>query len=139
MELPRTVLFLCPHNAAKSVLAAAYFDMMAVVRGLPFRADSAGTEPDDRPSPAVVAALQADGLDVANHRPRHVTAEDLTSAHRVISLGCNLDDFALSTIQVDYWDDVPPPSRDLEGSCAAIRRHVNVLVAELAGRGQSYA
>ncbi len=81
MELPGTVLFLCPHNAAKSVLAAAYFDMMAFERGLPFRADSAGTEPDDQPLPAVVAALQADGIDVAGHRPRHVTAEDLTHAH----------------------------------------------------------
>ena len=26
----RTILFLCPHNAAKSVLAAAYFDTMAL-------------------------------------------------------------------------------------------------------------
>ena len=136
MEVPRTVLFLCPHNAAKSVLAAAYFDAIALERGLPFRADSAGTEPDDQPSPAVVAALQADGIDVAGHRPRHVTAEDLASAHRVISLGCNLDDLAPSAVQVDHWDDVPPASRDLEGSRAAIRRHVDVLVAELAGRGQ---
>jgi arsenate reductase (thioredoxin) len=136
MQLPRTVLFLCPHNAAKSILAAAYFDTMARERGLPFRADSAGTDPDDQPSPAVVAALQADGIDVAGHRPRHVTAGDLVSADRVISLGCNLDDLVPSTVQVDHWDDVPPAGRDLEGSRAAIRRRVEVLVAELAGKGQ---
>ena len=67
-----SVLFLCPHNAAKSVLAAAYFDRLAVERGLPFRADSAGTEPAEGPAPAVVAALQAEGIDVSGYRPRHV-------------------------------------------------------------------
>ena len=136
MELPGTVLFLCPHNAAKSVIAAAYFDIMAIERGLPFRADSAGTEPDDHPWPAVIAALQADDIDVAGYRPHHVTAEDLAHAHRVISLGCTLDDLAPSTVQVDHWDDVPPPSRGLEASRAAIMRRMDTLVAELADRGQ---
>ena len=87
-----TILFLCPHNAAKSVLAAAYFDRLARERGLDYRAASAGTNPDDAPSPAVVAMLRDEGIDVAGHRPRRVTTEDLTSAHRVISLGCDPDD-----------------------------------------------
>jgi arsenate reductase (thioredoxin) len=128
----RTVLFLCPHNAAKSVLAAAYFDTMAVERGLLFRADSAGTEPDEQPSPAVVAALQADGIDVADHRPRRVTAEDLASAYRVISLGCDVDSIVSSSVRVDRWDDVPPASRDLAASREAIRCHLDALFDQLA-------
>jgi len=31
------------------------------------------------------------------------------------------------------WDDVPAASDDLEGSVAAIRRHVEALVEELRG------
>ena len=131
MALPGIILFLCPHNAAKSVLAAAYFDMMALERRLPFRADSAGTEPDEQPSPAVVAALQADGIDVAGHLPRRVTAEDLTSAYRVISLGCDVDSFVPSDVRVDRWDDVPPASRDLAASRDAIRRHLDALFDQL--------
>src|SRR5919107_5407576 len=88
----QTILFLCPHNAAKSVLAAAYFDQLARERGLDYRAASAGTSPDAAPSPAVVAMLREEGIDVASHMPRRVTAVDLTNAHRVISLGCDLDD-----------------------------------------------
>jgi arsenate reductase (thioredoxin) len=135
MGLPRTILFLCPHNAAKSVIAAAYFHQLAAERGLDLWADSAGTDPDERPSPAVVRALLEEGIDVTDHQPRLVTAGDLAGAHRVISLGCTLDDLAPSTLQVDHWDDVPPPSRDLEGYRAAIKRHVDTLVAELAGNG----
>ena len=56
MEVPRTILFLCPHNAAKSVIAAAYFDQLAAGRGLLYRGDSSGTDPDERPSLAVVNA-----------------------------------------------------------------------------------
>ena len=130
----RTILFLCPHNAAKSVLAAAYFDTMAVERGLPFRADSAGTEPDEQPSPAVVAALQADGIDVAGHRPRVVTVEDLASAYRVISLSCDVESIVSSSVRVDRWDDVPPASRDLAASHEAIRCHLDALFDELAAK-----
>ena len=132
MGLPGTVLFLCPHNAAKSVLAAAYFDQHASARGLPFRADSAGTDPDAHPSPAVVAALRDEDIEVAGHRPRRVTELDLTNAYRVISLGCEPGDLPQTDSQIDRWDDVPPASRDLEVSCRAIRRHVDVLLEELA-------
>lgn len=133
MELPRTVLFLCLHNAAKSVLAAAYFDREASARGLPFRADSAGTEPDAQPSPAVVAALRDEGIDIAGRLPRRVTVDDLATAYRVISLGCDLGELPTSDVHVDRWDDVPPTSRNLAASGAAIRRHVDVLLEELAG------
>ncbi len=42
------VLFLCPHGAAKSVLASSHFARLAKERGLRVRVDFAGTEPDPR-------------------------------------------------------------------------------------------
>ena len=132
MATTGTILFLCPHNAAKSVLAAAYFDQGAVARGLPFRADSAGTDPDAHPSPAVVAALRAEGIDVTGHRPRRVTAADLTRASRVISLGCNPDDVPEADVLLERWDDVPPVSQELEVARLAIRHRVATLLEDLA-------
>jgi arsenate reductase len=128
----RTILFLCPHNAAKSVLAAGYFDQLARERGLAYRAASAGTSPDAAPSPAVVAMLRDEGIDVASHRPRRLTPEDLASAHRVISLGCDPGDLDGGDVRVDRWDDVPPVSQDLGASRAAIKRRLDLLVNELA-------
>ena len=40
---PPTVLFMCPHGAAKSVLASSYFERLAKERGLNVRVESAGT------------------------------------------------------------------------------------------------
>jgi protein-tyrosine-phosphatase len=125
------VLFLCPHNAAKSVLAAAYFDRLAGERGLPYRADSAGTEPVEGPAPAVVSALQAEGVDVSGYRPRHVESRDLAGAYRVVSMGCDQTDLQRTAGRIERWDDIPPVSQDLEVAYAAIRRHVETLIADL--------
>ena len=96
-------------------------------------AESAGTDPAAQPSPAVVATLRADGIDVAGYRPRLVTAEDVAGAHRVISLGCNLDDLPRSSARLERWDDIPPVSEDLKIRTSAIRRHVEILLDDLAG------
>jgi arsenate reductase (thioredoxin) len=123
-----TVLFLCPHNAAKSVIAAAYLERLAAERGLTLRATSAGTDPDPGVSPGVAAALLAEGIDVRAHRPRRVTAEALTNASRVVSLGCDLGDLAPPGLVIERWDDVPSPSADLTGARAVIAAHVRRLV-----------
>lgn len=77
------VLYLCPHNAAKSVLAVAYFRHYAAQADLPLTADSAGTEPDTAVWPSVVEILRQDGLDADQRTPRHVTADDLEHARVV--------------------------------------------------------
>ena len=74
------IVFLCPHGAAKSVIAAAYCQQLADQCGVPLHVTSAGTEPDAEVSPAVVALLRAEGIDVAGHQPRRVTPEELATA-----------------------------------------------------------
>ena len=78
----RTILFLCPHNAAKRVIAAASCERLAAERGLTLCATSGGTDPDPSVSPTVAGALLAEGIDVRAHRPRRVTAEELARASR---------------------------------------------------------
>ena len=119
----RTILFLCPHNAAKSVIAAAYCERRAAERGVTLRATSAGTDPDPGVSPGVDGALLAEGIDVRAHRPRRVTAEELARASRVASLGCELGDIAPPGLVVELWDDLPSPSADLKGARAIIAAH----------------
>ncbi len=136
--MTQTILFVCPHNAAKSVIAAAYFQKLADRQELALHATSAGTEPSPAVSPAVVEVLRRDGLDVAGHQPRRVAQEELATAARIVSLGCDLRDFMLDAVPVEHWDDVPPPSEDLGAACAAIRALVERLVSEFQAAGSRH-
>src|SRR5215510_12236023 len=79
-----TVLFMCPHGAAKSVMASAYFQKLAKERGLNVRVDSAGTEPEPELSKGVVASLKKDGYAIPIDKPRAATAADMQAADVVI-------------------------------------------------------
>jgi arsenate reductase (thioredoxin) len=42
------ILFVCEHGAAKSIIAATYFNLLAKQRGFPWRAIARGTNPELR-------------------------------------------------------------------------------------------
>lgn len=131
----RTILFLCPFGGAKSVIAASYFNRLAEEQALPYFAIAAAAEEPYAAVPAPVAGLlQRDGLDVSAFKPRHVEERDVNGAARIVSIDCNLDAIDLGGAAVERWNDVPKVSEDLDGSAAAIRRHVEVLAEELRGR-----
>lgn len=129
---PPVVLFLCPHGAAKSVLASAYFERLAKERGLNVRVESAGTDPDPVVSPAVADHLQRQGYSAPASNPRQVTAKDLDSADVVISIGCDLSGLQKPRGRLVRWDDVPSPGTDFAQADAAIRKRVVELIEELA-------
>src|SRR4051812_22847552 len=64
-----TVVFVCEHGSAKSVIAAAHFNRLAAEKGLPYRAVSRGTNPDASIPASISSALAGDGLDVSTWRP----------------------------------------------------------------------
>ena len=128
---PPTVLFMCPHGAAKSVLASAYFEQLAKERGLNVRVESAGTDPDPTVSPAVAAHLKRQGYPVPASNPRKVTSKDFETADVVISIGCDLSGLPEPRGKLVRWDEVPPPSEDFARADEAIRKRVTDLIEEL--------
>jgi protein-tyrosine-phosphatase len=135
MSTSRSVLFVCLHGAAKSVLAAADLHRLAAERGIDVSADSAGTEPDPEIAPGVVAALRAEGVDLGGRRPRPVSPADTARADRVVTFGCDLGDAMPAAVPVERWDDVPAVSENLPAARAAIRRHLDRLLDEYAASG----
>jgi arsenate reductase (thioredoxin) len=126
-----TVLFMCPHGAAKSVLASAYFQRLAKERGLNVRVVSAGTEPDAEVAPAVRAHLTTNGYPIPVTRPRQVTADDVSTADFVISIGCDLTGLPAPRGALLKWDDVPAPSENFARADEEIRKRVAAFVDEL--------
>jgi protein-tyrosine-phosphatase len=131
---PTRVLFMCPHGAAKSVLASAYFSRRAKARGLNVVVDFAGTEPDAAVAPKVAARLKAQGY-APPATPRRVTSADLASADLVISIGCDLTGLTLKDGTLRNWNEVPAPSVDFGAADAAILKRVTELVEELIRKG----
>jgi arsenate reductase len=125
-----TVLFMCPHGAAKSLMASAYFQKLAKERGLNVRVDSAGTEPDPRLSTGVVAHLQKHGYAIPIDKPRAATAADMSSADVVVSMGCDLSRLPAPRGVVKNWS-VPDFSADFDIAEQSIRDQVTRLVDEL--------
>ena len=130
-----TVLFMCPHGAAKSVMASAYFQKLAKERGLNVRVDSAGTDPEPAVSKGVAAHLQKNGYAIPIDKPRAATASDMTTADVVISMGCDLSKLPAPKGEVKTWA-VPDFSENFDAAEQAIRDQVARLVDELVARQQ---
>ncbi len=125
-----TVLFMCPHGAAKSLMASAYFQKLTKERGLNVRVDSAGTDPEPELSRTVVARLQKNGYAIPIDKPRAATAADMAGADVVISMGCDLSKLPTPAGQFKNWN-VPDFSADFDVAEQAIRDQVTRLVDEL--------
>ena len=125
-----TILFVCEHGAAKSVIATAYFSKLAAERGLPLRATFRGTAPQADLSVRTLEGLRADGLAVPTGKPSAIGDDDVANATHIFAIGCTLPDKARRSGKADDWSDVPDdqgyaPMRD------AIVRHVRQLLDEL--------
>lgn len=124
------VLFMCPHGAAKSVMASAYFQKLAKERGLNVRVDAAGTDPEPALSKGVVAKLQKDGVPILIDKPRAATAADMKNADVVISMGCDLSKLPAPKGELKNWN-VPDFSANFDAADQAIRDQVTKLVDEM--------
>jgi arsenate reductase len=132
----RLILFVCVHNAGRSVMAEAFFNQAADGRALGV---SAGTIPQEAPHPEVVDVMREVGIDVSNHRGRLLTDDLVRSADRVITMGCTVDSDACPAVlfaNVEDWGLDDPKGQDpatVRGIRDDIRRRVNELVERSPG------
>ncbi|MCX6591972.1 MAG: DUF1259 domain-containing protein [Acidobacteria bacterium] len=125
------IVFVCEHGAARSVIAAAYFNKLAAERGLPHRAITRGTVPDAEFGAVTVAGLRADGIPLPPGKPQLVGVSDLTGAEEVVTFAVNLPDGLPAVKRVD-WANIPGPTADYTGARNAIEARVRALIDELA-------
>lgn len=79
------VLFLCTHNAGRSLAAKVLLDHYAQGR---VDVRSAGSEPGDQLNPSVVAILAERGLDPTKEFPKRLADEDAREADVIVTMGC---------------------------------------------------
>ena len=130
MSVPQSVLFVCLHGAAKSLIAARHFERLARSRGFRVECQCAGLEPDPEVPPHVIAGLAADGFDVSEARPALATSHTLAAADRVVAFGCDLSPLGARE-DVVRWDGVPDVSDGYEAARDAIVGRLRGLLGAL--------
>jgi arsenate reductase len=130
-DLTSTVLFVCLHGSAKSLIAAEHLSRLAALQDIAVRGESARVEPDTEVPPAVVLGLARDGIDVRTYRPRHLTPESIAAAAQVVVCGCELPAFATANPSLEHWDDLPLVSDGYEPARRAIVERVEHLRTRL--------
>lgn len=129
-----SVLFVCLHGSAKSVIAAEQLRRLATARGVPVDVRSAGLEPDAAVPPRVAQGLLEDGIDVRDFRPRAPAATDVERATTVVTFACDLGPLAARARRIERWDDVPAVSEDFKRARDIIVARVTTLLDEVQGR-----
>ena len=129
MQPTPTIIFVCEHGAAKSIIAAAYFNKLAEERNLETRAIARGTHPDSELSPKTIAGLQADGLTPTESTPQKLSLADVESAQQIITF-CELPEEHQNKVNIEKWTDVPPVSENYEIARDTIIEHLKHLLSQ---------
>jgi arsenate reductase len=124
------IVFVCEHGAAKSIVAAAYFNKLASDLGLNLRAIARGTHPDRELSPVAVTGLHEVGLTPTESVPRKLSLSDVESAQQVITF-CKLPVEYQEKAVIEPWEGVPPVSENYEQARDAILERINKLINTL--------
>lgn len=121
------IVFVCEHGAAKSVIAAAFFNKLAGELGLNLQAVARGTNPDQTLSPQAVTGLRKDGLSPGESAPQKLSVADVEAAQRVVTF-CELPVKYLGQAVIERWEGVPPVSEDYEKARDAIIEQIGHLL-----------
>lgn len=127
----KTILFVCEHGSAKSVMATAYFNKLARERDLPWEAITRGTDPEEKLSHNTERGLQNDGLLERSIKPQKLTQEDLDHANKVV-LFFPLPSNLRATTKCSHWNNLPQVSEGYQKARDAILVRIKMLVDSLA-------
>ncbi len=124
------VLFVCTHGAARSPIAAAYFNKLAKENDLNFHAVFRGTEPNKELTKETVGGLTDDGFEINKWKPEKVSAQDVEKAYKIVTFDCAVPPIKPSTFK-EEWNGTPSISKDYNVARNVIKENVEELIESL--------
>lgn len=106
-----TVLFACVHNAGRSQMAAAWFNLLADLSKA--RAMSAGSDPGPRVHPEVVTAMREEGVELSNASTTLLTRDLAEQAQMLITMGCGDQCPVVPGLRRDDWPVEDPKGQPI--------------------------
>ncbi len=106
------VIFACVHNAGRSQMSAAFFNLLAD----PAKATaiSAGTRPGPRVHPEVQSAMAEIGIDLSSAQPQQLTPELALGKQWLVTMGCGDDCPYVPGLKRDDWPLPDPKGQPVE-------------------------
>jgi protein-tyrosine-phosphatase len=129
------ILYVCVHNAGRSIAAAVLTEHHGGGR---VRVRSAGSAPGSEVNPAVAAVLRERGLDPDRQFPKPLTDEAARAADVIVTMGCgDACPVYLGTRYLDWelTDPAGKPIDEVRPIVDEIERRVQGLLADLVGPG----
>jgi hypothetical protein len=128
----KKVVFVCEHGAAKSVIAANYFNQLATERSLNYEAVCRATLPDSTLTPATRAGLKSDHI-TPNVNPQKLALTDTVNVQRII-LFTPLPKGYETLIPIEDWSGVQNIDAPYSQRKDAIIKKLNILLDSLEKR-----
>jgi arsenate reductase (thioredoxin) len=130
MAQKKKVVFVCEHGAAKSVIAAAYFNKMAKERNLDYEAVCRGNVPDSVVSQSAKEGLTQDAILDVSVQPTKLSALDTIATERIILFTKLPRDFD-TKIETEDWSGIKNIDADYKQRRDAIIKNINTLLDTL--------
>jgi glycerol uptake facilitator-like aquaporin/protein-tyrosine-phosphatase len=124
----RTYLFACVHNAGRSQMAAALFNLYGDSAGC--CAISAGTQPAAHIHPEVVEAMREIGIDLSSAKPQKLTDDLARTASVLVTMGCGEACPYVPGLKTVDWALPDPKGQSLD-AVRAIRDEIHERVKNL--------
>ncbi len=125
----KQIVFVCTHGAARSPIAAAYFNKLAKENDLNFNAVFRGTEPDNILTKETISGLTKDGFEIGNWKPKKVSNQDVEKAFKVVTFDCSVSSEKPAIIEA--WNGTPSISEDYTSARDVIKENVEQLIERL--------
>jgi protein-tyrosine-phosphatase len=123
------VLYVCTHNAGRSVAAAVLTDHYAQGR---VHVRSAGSQPGSEINPAVAQVLRERGLDPDQQFPKPLTDEAARAADVIVTMGCGDACLVYPGKRYLDWELTDPAGKPVE-EVRPIIDHIDERVRQLLG------
>lgn len=130
MAQDKKIIFVCEHGAAKSVIAASYFNKLAKERNLDYVAECRGTDPDSVVSTSVKDGLTKDNMFDPNTKPKKLLISDTVNVERII-LFTPLPSDINTAIKTENWSQIENVDADYSKRRNAIVKKINELLDAL--------
>lgn len=124
----RTYLFACIHNAGRSQMAAAFFNLYG--NSAECCAISAGTQPAHHVHAEVVEVMREIGIDLSSAKPQNLTDDLARGASVLVTMGCGEACPFVPGLRTVDWALPDPKGQSLE-SVRVIRDEIHERVKSL--------